>query len=83
MSDKQPSLSEDKSDLLAIIEMRFGQMDEVHQKKLNEIDDFSQINRLILVAANAPTLDIFLSELNHPEANFKIVGDNYDPLSVR
>ncbi|QRF76447.1 hypothetical protein Thermo_01969 [Thermoplasmatales archaeon] len=80
MPEIDSSVDQDIRDLLAVLELRFGEIDTVYRQKLIKMTDFSLINRLILVAANAPSLDIFLAELNSPEMNFKIVGEDYDPL---
>jgi len=83
MPEIDSSVDQDIRDLLAVLELRFGEIDTVYRQKLIKMTDFSLINRLILVAANAPSLDIFLAELKNPEMNFKIVGEEYDPLFKR
>ncbi len=70
---------DDRFDLIALLKMRFGDIPDEVTAAISSIDDFSQIDHLILVAANAVEWDEFLSEIRHP--GFRIVGQAFDPLS--
>lgn len=68
----------DRKDLLAILEMRFGPMSWAVRERIEAIDDVSQIDHLILVAANAKGWKEFATEADAP--GFRIVGQDFDPL---
>lgn len=74
-----PITDDDRFDLIALLEMRFGDVPSDVMDTVSAIDDFSQIDHLILVAANAAGWNEFLSEIHQP--GFRIVGQGFDPLS--
>lgn len=69
----------DRQDLLALLNLRFGSVPTTVMDAIIRIDDFSQIDHLILVGANAAGWQEFLAELKIP--GFKIVGQRFDPLN--
>ncbi|QQE81160.1 hypothetical protein GI364_06680 [Alicyclobacillus sp. SO9] len=75
------ALDTDKEDLLAIFELRFGGMPESVKKSIHAIDDGTKLERLVLVAANVPVLSKFMEELGQGTEAFRIVGEDYNPLS--
>ncbi|EQB71798.1 MAG: hypothetical protein AMDU1_APLC00018G0010 [Thermoplasmatales archaeon A-plasma] len=72
----------DVEDLLYVLEGRFGSIDLRARQMIKEINDFSTLNRLILVAANVSSYGDFLQELENKDS-FKIAGDRFNPLSRR
>ena len=74
-------LAVDREDLLAIITMRFGAITKELQTLLFAIEKPTQVERLILVAANAPTLDILLDEIKQGDTAFRMTGSRFDPLA--
>ncbi len=73
-----PITDEDRGDLIALLKMRFGAVPSELMTALSAINDFSQIDHLILVAANASGWSEFISEVCQP--GFRIVGQGFDPL---
>ena len=73
-----PITDDDRSDLLVLLKMRFGEVPDDMAAAIFSIDDFSQIDHLILVAANAAQWDEFVSEIRRP--GFRILGQGFDPL---
>ena len=69
----------DRLDLLALLQMRFGEVPEEVREAIAGIVDFSQVDHLIIVGANAASWDEFISEVRQP--GFRIVGQGFDPLS--
>ncbi|MBX6352400.1 MAG: hypothetical protein IRZ10_03625 [Thermoflavifilum sp.] len=55
-------LTADKEDLLAVLEMRFGGVPYDVRNSILQIRDPDVLERLILVAANAPDWDAFETE---------------------
>lgn len=78
--EREASLVEDREDLLALLKMRFGHIAPGIIEAVYQLNDLNTIERLILVAANAPDLKTFLTELEAGEGSFKIVGDRFNPL---
>jgi hypothetical protein len=78
--EEEADLVQDREDLLSILRMRFGEMSPDVVQSIYEISDLNTIERLILVAANAPTNKVFLEELQE-EGSFRIVGERFNPLS--
>ncbi|HEX7057175.1 MAG TPA: hypothetical protein VF260_08280 [Bacilli bacterium] len=79
---EQYAMAIDREDLLAILEMRFGEVPEDVQNEIRAIQKLDALERLILVAANVPRWEVFLSELREGKDQFKIVGEMYNPLST-
>jgi hypothetical protein len=65
---------EDRNDLAVLLTMRFGEIPREVLSAILEIDDFTQIDHLILVAANAATFSEFVRELSQP--GVRIGGSN-------
>ncbi len=74
-------LTLDREDLYAIITMRFGAITKELRTLLLAIEEPTQVERLILVAANAPSLDILLDEIKQGDTAFRITGSRFDPLA--
>src|SRR5690625_4086950 len=78
--EHEANLVDDREDLLAVLRMRFGDLAPGIIEEVYALNDLDTIERFILVAANAPDLKTFLTELEEGKDGFKIVGDQYDPL---
>nr|NNM90585.1 hypothetical protein [Bacilli bacterium] len=74
-------LAVDREDLLAIITMRFGAITKELRALLLAMEEPPQVERLILVAANAPSPDILLDEIKQGDTAFRITGSRFDPLA--
>jgi len=59
-------LEADRADLLAVLCLRFGEPPREVASRIGSIRHPDVLARLILAAANAPTLAAFLDELDHP-----------------
>ncbi|SHF54968.1 hypothetical protein [Ornithinibacillus halophilus] len=71
---------QDREDLIHVLRMRFGDIAPGIVENIYEIDDLEALERLILVAANAPTLRIFIEELEAGNDSFKLVGERFNPI---
>ena len=80
--EQEANLVNDREDLIAVLKMRFGSIAPGIVDKIYELDSLDAIERLILVAANAPDLKTFLTELEAGEDSYKIVGDQFNPLGL-
>jgi len=78
--EQEAQIGEDRQDLIEILHMRFGTLPPKVEERLYQLDDFETIERLILVAANAPTLQVFFEELKEGTEAFKLVGERFNPL---
>lgn len=77
----QAAATVDREDLLAILTMRFGAVPSDVRKRIEACGNLDTLERLVLVAANVPTWDVFLTELTSASDEFKVVGARFDPLS--
>ncbi len=77
---QDPWLAQDQADLLAVLELRFGDIPEGVIQQVRTLDDGNALQRLILVAANAPTWEAFYTELLAGPEAFRLVGERFDPL---
>jgi len=73
-------LVEDREDLIAVLRMRFGSVSGEVIQKIYEINESSSLQRLILAAANARSLEVFLEELHAGKDSFRLVGEEFNPL---
>lgn len=73
-------LVDDREDLIAVLQMRFGHVTGNIIEKIYEIDDLNTLQRLILAAANAVSWDVFVEELSAGERSFRLLGENFNPL---
>ena len=78
----EANLVQDREDLIALLKMRFasippGVIDAIYQ--LNSLD---ALERLILVAANAPNFTVFLEEMEESEGSFRIAGERFNPIDI-
>jgi hypothetical protein len=73
-------LVDDREDLIAVLQMRFGHVTGKIIEIIYEIDDLNTLQRLILAAANAVSWDVFVEELSAGERSFRLLGENFNPL---
>lgn len=71
----------DREDLLAVLSMRFGDVPPDIQTHIATVTALDTLERLILVAANAPDWKTFVEELNAGSRAFRLVGQRYDPVA--
>ena len=72
----------DREDLLAVLTLRFGSVPESVQARIAACDNPTTLERWILVAANVPDWDAFLSDLDAGPQAFKLVGASYEPVAA-
>lgn len=77
----QAAAAIDREDLLAILTMRFGAVPAKVRERIEACGNVEALERLVLVAANVPTWDLFVAELDGKGDDFKVVGERFDPLS--
>ncbi|WP_054788014.1 MULTISPECIES: hypothetical protein [unclassified Gracilibacillus] len=78
--EQEAQMGDDRQDLIEILQMRFGVLPEELEEHLYQLSEFETLQRLILVAANAPTLRVFMEELQEGNHPFKLVGERFNPL---
>ncbi|MFD1038998.1 hypothetical protein ACFQ3N_11445 [Virgibacillus byunsanensis] len=78
--EQEAALEQDREDLLGLLKLRFGDISPEVTQGIYEIDEFDTIERLILVAANAPDYKTFIQELKEGKGSFRIVGERFNPL---
>lgn len=78
--EEDADLVQDREDLISVIRMRFGDIEPAIIEEIYKLNDLETLERLILVAANAPSLKIFLEELEEGEGAFRITGDRFNPI---
>lgn len=75
-------LVQDREDLIALLNMRFGHVPSGIINNIYELTELDSIQRLILVAANAKTWELFLEELREGEDAFRITGEQFNPINM-
>ncbi|WP_085992614.1 hypothetical protein [Oceanobacillus senegalensis] len=78
--DNEADLAQDREDLIQVLRMRFGDVAPGIIEKVYEMNELDTIERLILAAANAPSLSIFIEELEAGDGSFKLVGERFNPI---
>lgn len=78
--ENEADFVQDREDLLQVLKLRFGDIAPGIIEAIYEINDLDTIERLILVAANAPSLKIFIDEMEAGEGSFRIVGERFNPI---
>lgn len=72
---------QDREDLLAVLEMRFGELGDDVKARIASIDQLDELQRLILAACNASAWSVFAEELQAGGGAFKLTGERFNPLS--
>ncbi|MUV36732.1 hypothetical protein JNUCC1_00536 [Lentibacillus sp. JNUCC-1] len=78
--EEEADFVQDREDLLGVLRMRFGSVPPKVIDHIYELSDLDTLERLILVAANAPSFEIFLEEMNEGSGSFRIVGERFNPI---
>lgn len=78
--EKEADFVQDREDLLALLQMRFGEVPPSVIQNIYDLNDLDTLERLILVAANAPSFKIFLEELEEGSGAFRITGERFNPI---
>jgi hypothetical protein len=73
-------LVEDREDLIAVLQMRFGTIPGEMIEQIYKINDMNILQRLILSAANAANWAIFLEDFNVGKDSFRILGESFNPI---
>ena len=76
-------LVDDREDLIAVLQMRFGDATTELIEKIYEINDIHILQRLILAAANAANWTVFLNEFHASNHAFRLLGEDFNPLRDR
>lgn len=79
--ESEANLVQDREDLLQVLQIRFGSLEPSVIEAVYNLSDLNAIERLILVAANAPTYSIFLEELKLSDQSFRLVGERFNPVN--
>ena len=79
--EQEAAIGDDREDLIEILSMRFGSVSPEILEAIYQLNDFDTIERLILIAANAPNMNTFVEELKQGEGNFRIVGERFNPIN--
>ncbi len=80
--NEESFMQQDREDLLAILNMRFGEITADVLQMIEEQKDLNTLQRLILVASNAPVIDVFLEEIREGDQAYKLIGERYNPMGL-
>lgn len=80
--ENEAGFVQDREDLLALLKMRFNSIPTGVVEAIYQITSLDDLERLILVAANAPTFKIFLEELKEGQGSFRIMGERFNPIET-
>lgn len=78
--EQEADFVQDREDLLYVLQLRFGEIAPGIIEAIYQISDLHTLERLILIAANAPTFKICLEELETGNESFRIVGNRFNPI---
>lgn len=79
---QEANFVQDREDLIALLKMRFDSIPTGVIEAIYGISSLDRLERLILVAANAPTFKIFLEEMEESEDSFRIMGERFNPIEI-
>lgn len=80
--ENEAELVQDREDLLYVLKIRFGDIAPGIIEAVYNIRQLDRLERLILVAANAPSLKVFIEELEDDDKSFKLVGERFNPIEM-
>jgi hypothetical protein len=80
--ENEAMLADDREDLIAVLQMRFGRISGEMIVKIYEIDDMNTLQRLIIAAANASSWKVFLQEFEDGVGSYRLLGENFNPLAT-
>lgn len=78
--EEEAEYVQDREDLIAVLQMRFGDIPPRLIEQIYELNDLNTLERLILVAANAPSFKVFLEELEEGAGAFRMTGERFNPI---
>jgi hypothetical protein len=78
--ESEALLVNDREDLIALIQMRFGWISGEMIQEIYEIDDMNTLQRLILSAANAADWKAFMEDFTEGRGSYRLLGENFNPL---
>lgn len=78
--EKEAEFVQDREDLIAVLQMRFGDIPPGVIQNIYDLNDLDTLERLILVAANAPSFKVFLEELEEGSGAYRITGERFNPI---
>jgi hypothetical protein len=81
-SFEEDMLVQDREEVLAVLRIRFDEVPEQVEGQVRAIQELDRLQRLILVAANAADLTVFIEELKESEDSFRLLGDRFNPLGA-
>ncbi|MCC2683611.1 MAG: hypothetical protein K0R75_510 [Paenibacillaceae bacterium] len=81
-SFEEEMLAQDREEVLAVLQIRFDNVPEHVERLIRGIRELDRLQRLILVAANAADLTVFIEELQESEDSFRLLGDRFNPLGM-
>lgn len=81
--EDEASYVDDREDLIAILKMRFGEIPPGIIQAIYDLKEYAALERLILVAANVPSLKVFIEELEEGSGSFKILGERFNPIETQ
>lgn len=79
---EEANFVQDREDLIALLKMRFNSIPTGVIETIYGISSLDRLERLILVAANAPTFKIFLEEMEENKDSFRIMGERFNPIET-
>lgn len=71
----------DREDLLALLEMRFGPVPDDVREVIGRNEDLNDLQRLIIAACNAAEWEVFVEELHAGQGSFKLTGERFNPVA--
>ncbi|MEF2966863.1 hypothetical protein V3851_13555 [Paenibacillus sp. M1] len=78
-AEMEAFVRQDREDLLAVLEMRFGVISAAIRDEIGGISSLNDLQRLILAACNAADWSIFAEELEAGRGTFKLTGERFNP----
>lgn len=78
--EEENMLFDDREDLIALLQMRFGKLSGELIEKIYEIKEMNTLQRLILLAANAADWPVFLEEFYAVKDSFQLADETFTPL---
>ncbi|MFD1360501.1 hypothetical protein [Lentibacillus salinarum] len=80
--EDEANIVQDREDLLSVLKMRFGDIPPKIVENIYNINSYDTLERLILVASNAPNFKIFIEELEEGDGSFRLLGDRFNPIET-
>lgn len=81
--EEEAGFVQDREDLITVLQMRFGELPPTLVTQIYELNDLDTLERLILIAANAPNFKTFLEEMAEGSDGFRIIGERFNPIETK